>query len=623
MTFFYDLNKKLSDLADRQTLTEGKKPDFLDFDKDGDKKEPMKKAIKDKKVEQGVYKDAPKKSEVPAFARKAKGGDWKTSTKDLEKEKTASPTSSAGLARRKAEKGVTESEKKAKKDYDGDGKIESGKDEFLGSKIAAAKKAGKMSEGAKLVAIKESGDRKAKIYKDEQYGEYCVRVFESNTEDVNARFYTKNKDDALTVAKHLAEGWDDMIKHIKSRGTGVPKVGDVEHGHKHDIKHTATGRIVTRRVDPNTGHSVGAEDDGPADGEKRGRGRPKGKGAGKSIGAKGPSGKSKLMTREGPDDIEDQGEYDREGDMAQQDLRTAKDAADHLRSILDTDENLPEWVQAKITKAVDYLDTARDYMDSKGGNKELDEKAVSKKQQKFMGMVHATQKGEKAPSKEVAKVAKTMKKGDAEDFAATKHKGLPEKKKKKEVDETTVAGSVAPSSGPAKDPGSPKEKKSSGGGMVFGKGVYEAQIKESFNKKLNTVLTEGLNVNISATQGEDGQLHKSITVSAEGEDAERLAEILKLAGIDSAESGEACASCGATPCGCDTVAEDLANSPNPEYSGTDTMVNTLSGGLNGRKSTGQTTIPVVNHDPRRGSFGPTMENIESKLQNIYNRYDTK
>jgi hypothetical protein len=36
--------------------------------------------------------------------------------------------------------------KKAKKDYDGDGKVESGKDEYLGSKIAAAKKAGKMEE---------------------------------------------------------------------------------------------------------------------------------------------------------------------------------------------------------------------------------------------------------------------------------------------------------------------------------------------------------------------------------------------------------------------------------------------------------------------------------------------
>ena len=36
--------------------------------------------------------------------------------------------------------------KKAKKDYDGDGKVESGKDEYLGSKIAAAKKAGKLKE---------------------------------------------------------------------------------------------------------------------------------------------------------------------------------------------------------------------------------------------------------------------------------------------------------------------------------------------------------------------------------------------------------------------------------------------------------------------------------------------
>jgi len=61
----------------------------------------------------------------------------------------------------------------------------------------------------------------------------------------------------------------------------------------------------------------------------------------------------------------DPGEYDQEGAMAQQDLVTAADAAMELRSILDSNENLPEWVQAKITKAVDYLDTARDYMKSK------------------------------------------------------------------------------------------------------------------------------------------------------------------------------------------------------------------------------------------------------------------
>lgn len=61
----------------------------------------------------------------------------------------------------------------------------------------------------------------------------------------------------------------------------------------------------------------------------------------------------------------DPGEYDQEGEMAQQDLSTAADAAMELRSILDSNENLPEWVQAKITMAVNYLDTARDYMKSK------------------------------------------------------------------------------------------------------------------------------------------------------------------------------------------------------------------------------------------------------------------
>jgi hypothetical protein len=59
------------------------------------------------------------------------------------------------------------------------------------------------------------------------------------------------------------------------------------------------------------------------------------------------------------------------------------------------------------------------------------EKAVSKKQQKFMGMVRAAQKGEGASSPEVAKVASSMKKKDVKDFASTKHKGLPEKKKEK------------------------------------------------------------------------------------------------------------------------------------------------------------------------------------------------
>ena len=61
----------------------------------------------------------------------------------------------------------------------------------------------------------------------------------------------------------------------------------------------------------------------------------------------------------------------------------------------------------------------------------ISEKSVSKSQQRFMGMVRAAQKGEGASSPEVAKVASSMKKKDVKDFASTKHKGLPEKKKEK------------------------------------------------------------------------------------------------------------------------------------------------------------------------------------------------
>ena len=58
--------------------------------------------------------------------------------------------------------------------------------------------------------------------------------------------------------------------------------------------------------------------------------------------------------------------------------------------------------------------------------------AKSKQQQKFMGMVHALNKGDIKPSdvsKSVRDVAKTIKKSDAEDFASTKHSGLPKKVK--------------------------------------------------------------------------------------------------------------------------------------------------------------------------------------------------
>ena len=80
-------------------------------------------------------------------------------------------------------------------------------------------------------------------------------------------------------------------------------------------------------------------------------------------------------------------------------------------------------------------------MTTRATNEEvLNEKSVSKSQQRFFGMVRKAQKeGEKkATSPEVARVASSIKMKDAKKFASTKHKGLPEKKVKKESFESGV-----------------------------------------------------------------------------------------------------------------------------------------------------------------------------------------
>jgi hypothetical protein len=260
--------------------------------------------------------------------------------------------------------------------------------------------------------------------------------------------------------------------------------------------------------------------------------------------------------------------------------------------------------------------------------KELDEKATSKAQQRFMGMVHAIQKGEKVKgaSSELKKTAKGMKKKDAEDFAATKHKGLPEKvkakktegakpdfldadkdgdkkepmkkamsdKKEKKVDETTVSGSVATA------PAATKSK-----GMVFGKGVYE-----SLDNKLENMISEGMNVTVNMAAGEEGEPRKSITVTADGNDADMLAQLLKMAGLE--QQQETCPGCGEVECGCEEMVDE--NSPDwPTNTVTggenDPNLRTYSGGLNKPKSTGQTTVPTLGSADRRRQVSME-ENVE-------------
>jgi hypothetical protein len=66
-------------------------------------------------------------------------------------------------------------------------------------------------------------------------------------------------------------------------------------------------------------------------------------------------------------------EYDYEGDMARGQLQSIINNAQKVHDMLEDNDNLPEWVQSKITLSEDYISTVANYLMS-----ELDEAAVIK-----------------------------------------------------------------------------------------------------------------------------------------------------------------------------------------------------------------------------------------------------
>jgi hypothetical protein len=394
----------------------------------------------------------------------------------------------------------------------------------------------------------------------------------------------------------------------------------------------------------------------------RGRGRPK-KGAsvdtgevmkpdfsafGDKVKLKPHTGKITKHKMVGEDDLDpkDQGEYDQEGDMAKDSIKTVVRHAQALEKILGDDDNLPEWVQSKLAKIESMMTAVDDYMQ----NQQDDDMDVEMDVEMDEESTHTRDSRAERAGRKVAKdIEYDEKKKDGihgkrrsgEDDKAekagkkvTKDIEYDEKKdkKKKEVDETTSSGSVATGGSAA-----PK----SSGGMSYGKGIYD-----SLNRELEGMISESMNINMSMNNDSHGGPSRSLTVTATDEDATALASILRMAGMgggndhmphmnngvvqpdeikvidfddgtddlaaelsnelhsdhDSNDS-ETCSTCGSSDCGCndsDTMDEaygdtdETLNSPDwpTDAEGTDDAM-MYSGGLDGPKSTGQTTIPVI------------------------------
>ena len=369
-----------------------------------------------------------------------------------------------------------------------------------------------------------------------------------------------------------------------------------------EIEKTATGVKHTKSYDDEEGDDAKTDDGAP-----KKRGRPKGKDKGpERVTAKAWKHKGGRVKED-----YDQDEYDEEGEMAKSQSRTIADAAEELQSMLGDNENLPEWVQKKISLAQEYIDSARDYLkanrpDQDGEEEMIPERELTKpemaKREKYVKSMKKSKgdfekrygdRGEEVMYATATKMAKKKAEESKDD-------------KEEEIEETTTSGSVA--TAPAE---APKGKK----GMIFGKGVYEG-----YEEKYKRLLTEGMSINMSV--GEDGT--KSLNVNATDEDAVKLAQILKLAGMEQAHGhAEACPSCGQAACGCESLEEaDYANSPEETGADINTLVNTYSDGLDGQKTTGQTTIPVVAGQTQR-MMSQVREQAEQRLWDLYKRYESK
>ena len=400
------------------------------------------------------------------------------------------------------------------------------------------------------------------------------------------------------------EGYAEMDAWLKSRekekGTG-----------RFDKKKISTGTVYTRK--PETFDDPETDPEATGGAPKR-KGRPAG--TRRAIGAK-HSGRSKLARKDAIAEeipVTDRGEYDDEAGMAKDQLHTIVRHARELEQAIGSHDNLPEWVQEKMGQIKGMMTAVTDYMLSqkeRGIEAATGEEGITlekappgaKAERMVKGIKKSLSKDGKLSDKDKAiayattwkakKAGKVEEEGSKPDFLDVDKDGNKKEpfkkavadKKEEKVDETTTSGSVATASA------APKASK----GMQFGKGVYE-----SLSSKLENMITESMNITVNMSTDENGQAQKSITVTATDEDADKLAELLKMAGIE--QKQETCSVCGEADCGCDSEVVD-ENSPdwptNTEKLAAQPELRTYSGGLNGPKSTGQTTIPVVASQLRR------------------------
>ena len=190
----------------------------------------------------------------------------------------------------------------------------------------------------------------------------------------------------------------------------------------------------------------------------------------------------------------DEGEYDQEGDMAKSDLRSIIANAQKLHDMIDDADNLPEWVQSKITVAEDYISTVANYMTA-----EMSEAAKLTPQQKFKNSM-------KRAGYDMDAGAKRL-----QDLLAKQKKEREEREKKNMAEGDSGAKYKVKSIG--KDSKGDYYMSPSTGKKVYKSGVNKGDHENPKTGEIKNRVAEGIELQEAEKNGKKVQLNKPFRTS--------------------------------------------------------------------------------------------------------------
>lgn len=207
------------------------------------------------------------------------------------------------------------------------------------SKKKDMKEETELNEAMRLLKSHNKGDHIAKVYYDSDSNEYRVKFFKNGIHNPKADYFTNDKEDAHGTAKYELNRM-----HNKSLEEST-ELNEKKYSHKAARAGKDIGEKGKNfeKIAKKAAKEYGSEESGK-----------------KVAGAVLKNIRKKHMKEDNDYDMNDV--RDHEGEMILNQLMSISEKSARLAKMIDEDDQFEAWVQAKITKAEDYINSVCNYL---------------------------------------------------------------------------------------------------------------------------------------------------------------------------------------------------------------------------------------------------------------------